>query len=142
MHANYFLPQQEYISALQINAAGQVTCSELGLPNTSFECSTCGTKKRNFCEGVYGYLTRKLVLGFTRVDRCNLIRQDTETQTYISIYIEFQAILELSNFLFRYSTLIFSLRFQQFWTKFALHVSLSGKKHGLALRSGSSFKYI
>ncbi|KAF7828324.1 DNA-directed RNA polymerase IV subunit 1 isoform X1 [Senna tora] len=47
---------REYISALQINAVGQVTCSDLGLPNPSCECSTCGSKDRKFCEGHFGVI--------------------------------------------------------------------------------------
>ncbi|KAI9076919.1 hypothetical protein K1719_041081 [Acacia pycnantha] len=47
---------REFISALQINAAGQVTCSDLGFPNQSWECSTCGSKERKFCEGHFGVI--------------------------------------------------------------------------------------
>ncbi|XP_027361635.1 DNA-directed RNA polymerase IV subunit 1 [Abrus precatorius] len=43
-------------AALEINAVGQVTCSSLGLPNTSDECTTCGSKDRKFCEGHFGVI--------------------------------------------------------------------------------------
>ncbi|KAE9606928.1 putative DNA-directed RNA polymerase [Lupinus albus] len=44
--------------ALEINAAGQVSCSDLGLPNLSSECTTCGAKSsdRNSCEGHCGMI--------------------------------------------------------------------------------------
>ncbi|AES94122.2 putative DNA-directed RNA polymerase [Medicago truncatula] len=44
----------EKISALEINAPGQVTCSDLGLPNSSYGCTTCGSKDRKSCEGHFG----------------------------------------------------------------------------------------
>ncbi|MED6131304.1 hypothetical protein PIB30_008638 [Stylosanthes scabra] len=46
----------ENVSALEIQAAGQVNCSDLGLPNPTHECTTCGSKDRNFCEGHYGVI--------------------------------------------------------------------------------------
>ncbi|KAH1164241.1 hypothetical protein GLYMA_01G215700v4 [Glycine max] len=46
----------ENISVLEINAAGQVTGSNLGLPNASDECATCGTKDKKFCEGHFGVI--------------------------------------------------------------------------------------
>ncbi|XP_019421599.1 PREDICTED: DNA-directed RNA polymerase IV subunit 1-like isoform X1 [Lupinus angustifolius] len=44
--------------ALEINAAGQVSCSDLGLPNLSSECTTCGAKSsdKNSCEGHCGMI--------------------------------------------------------------------------------------
>ncbi|KAJ1416079.1 RNA polymerase, alpha subunit [Sesbania bispinosa] len=50
------LALQETIPVLEINAVGQVTCSDLGLPNSSFECTTCGAKDRKFCEGHFGVI--------------------------------------------------------------------------------------
>ncbi|XP_012574546.1 DNA-directed RNA polymerase IV subunit 1 isoform X2 [Cicer arietinum] len=44
----------EKISALEINAPTQVTCSDLGLPNLSLGCTTCGSKDRKSCEGHFG----------------------------------------------------------------------------------------
>ncbi|CAK8539379.1 unnamed protein product [Lathyrus sativus] len=44
----------EKISSLEINAPGQVTCSDLGLPNSSYGCTTCGSKDRKSCEGHFG----------------------------------------------------------------------------------------
>ncbi|KAI4315358.1 hypothetical protein L6164_028177 [Bauhinia variegata] len=44
------------ISALKINAASQVSCSDLGLPNSSSECSTCGSKDLKSCEGHFGVI--------------------------------------------------------------------------------------
>ncbi|RYQ79818.1 hypothetical protein Ahy_Scaffold1g106629 isoform A [Arachis hypogaea] len=46
----------ENASTLEIQAAGQVNCSDLGLPNPTHECTTCGSKDRNFCEGHYGVI--------------------------------------------------------------------------------------
>ncbi|MED6198738.1 hypothetical protein PIB30_069412 [Stylosanthes scabra] len=46
----------ENVSALEIQAAGQVNCPDLGLPNPTHECTTCGSKDRNFCEGHYGVI--------------------------------------------------------------------------------------
>ncbi|KAK7317076.1 hypothetical protein RJT34_01003 [Clitoria ternatea] len=43
-------------SALEIYAPGQVTCSDLGLPNASDQCTTCGSKVRKFCEGHFGVI--------------------------------------------------------------------------------------
>ncbi|XP_057449930.1 DNA-directed RNA polymerase IV subunit 1 isoform X2 [Lotus japonicus] len=42
------------ISALEIEAAGQVVCSDLGLPNSSEVCTTCGTNDKKLCEGHFG----------------------------------------------------------------------------------------
>ncbi|KAK7252639.1 hypothetical protein RIF29_36728 [Crotalaria pallida] len=46
------------VAVLEINAAGQVNCSDLGLPNLSSECTTCGGKSsdRSSCEGHYGVI--------------------------------------------------------------------------------------
>ncbi|KAL9328666.1 hypothetical protein ACSQ67_003669 [Phaseolus vulgaris] len=46
----------EKVSVLEINAAGQVTGSTLGLPNTSDECATCGSKNKKICEGHFGVI--------------------------------------------------------------------------------------
>lgn len=53
---------QEKISALEINAPGQVTCSDLGLPNSSYGCTTCGSKDRKSCEGVDEHIIWKIGL--------------------------------------------------------------------------------
>ncbi|KAE9613175.1 putative DNA-directed RNA polymerase [Lupinus albus] len=52
------------IAALEINAAGQVNCSDLGLPNLSSECTTCGGKSsvKNSCEGHYGVIKFPFVI--------------------------------------------------------------------------------
>ncbi|WJX62674.1 DNA-directed RNA polymerase [Trifolium repens] len=44
----------EKISTLEINAPGQVTCSDLGLPNSSYACTTCGSNDRKSCDGHFG----------------------------------------------------------------------------------------
>ncbi|RDY03127.1 DNA-directed RNA polymerase IV subunit 1, partial [Mucuna pruriens] len=46
----------ENISILEINAVGQVTGSNLGLPNLSDECATCGSKEKKLCEGHFGVI--------------------------------------------------------------------------------------
>ncbi|KAK7251246.1 hypothetical protein RIF29_34276 [Crotalaria pallida] len=46
----------EKIAALEINAPGQVTSSDLGFPNQSSECSTCGSKDGTSCEGHFGFI--------------------------------------------------------------------------------------
>ncbi|TKY70899.1 DNA-directed RNA polymerase IV subunit 1 [Spatholobus suberectus] len=46
----------ENISVLEINAVGQVTGSNLGLPNVFDECATCGSKEKKMCEGHFGVI--------------------------------------------------------------------------------------
>jgi DNA-directed RNA polymerase beta' subunit len=53
---------QEKISTLEINAPGQVTCSDLGLPNSSYACTTCGSNDRKSCDGVYEHIVWKIGL--------------------------------------------------------------------------------
>ncbi|KAE9614167.1 putative DNA-directed RNA polymerase [Lupinus albus] len=47
---------KEKIAALEINAPGQVISSDLGLPNLSSECSTCGSVDLYSCEGHFGVI--------------------------------------------------------------------------------------
>ncbi|KAK7309001.1 hypothetical protein RJT34_05393 [Clitoria ternatea] len=66
----------EKISVLEINAPGQVTCSDLGIPNASDECTTCGSKARKFCEEIAQILNR-ICPG------CQSIRHDSKVSLHM-----------------------------------------------------------
>ncbi|PNY17059.1 DNA-directed RNA polymerase d subunit 1-like protein, partial [Trifolium pratense] len=52
----------EKISTLEIKAPGQVTCSDLGLPNWSYACTTCGSNNRKSCDGHFGSIKFPLTI--------------------------------------------------------------------------------
>lgn len=42
---------QEKISVMRISAVNEITDPKLGVPNHSYQCSTCGAKDTKKCEG-------------------------------------------------------------------------------------------
>ncbi|XLU75618.1 hypothetical protein S245_034671 [Arachis hypogaea] len=46
----------ENASILEIQECPQINCSDLGLPNLTHECTTCGSKAIHSVEDVYSYI--------------------------------------------------------------------------------------
>lgn len=71
---------------MEINAAGQVTGSNLGLPNASDECATCGSKDKRFCEGVKRHYMKNVFRGFATLN-VNLLEKVLKTSVACFIAI-------------------------------------------------------
>lgn len=51
MCKEFLLMYQENIAVITVDAASEVSDPKLGLPNPSYQCTTCGASSLKFCEG-------------------------------------------------------------------------------------------